>query len=365
MTKIPVGVLGATGVVGQQYIQLLADHPWFEVTFLASSQRSANQCYGDAVAGRWRQPQPIPENIAKLTVHTLDALDVAKQRCRLVFSAVGSDIAEAFEQRYAQAGLGVVSNASFHRRDPDVPMIIPEINPNHLDILAAQKRRRGWNSGFIAVKPNCSIQSYLIPLWPLCQKFGLDKVVVTTMQAVSGAGYPGVPALDITDNVIPYISGEEEKSEWEPLKVLGKIEGDRIVNANDVVISAHCNRVPVCDGHMACVSVLFKRKPTPEDILTTWLEFRGEPQKLDLPTAPTQVIVYDANPDRPQPRLDRNAGNGMAVTVGRLRPCPLFHYRFVGLSHNAVRGAAGGGVLIAELLAKHHYIAESGEQHND
>lgn len=358
MTRIPVGILGATGVVGQQYIQLLADHPWFEVTFLASSHRSANQTYGHAVAGRWRQPQGIPPDIANLTVHTLDALEVARQRCRLVFSAVGSDIAERYEERYAQAGLGVVSNASFHRRDPDVPMIIPEINSDHLDILAIQKRRRQWSTGFIAVKPNCSIQSYLIPLWPLYQRFGLDKVMVTTLQAVSGAGYPGVSALDITDNVIPYISGEEEKSEWEPLKVLGHIQGDQIVNAGDITISAHCNRVPVCDGHMACVSVAFKEKPASEDILAAWLDFRGEPQTLDLPLAPPRPILYDGNADRPQPRLDRDAGNGMAVTVGRLRPCPLLHYRFVGLSHNAVRGAAGGGVLIAELLAKQQYVTE-------
>lgn len=355
MNRIPIGILGATGVVGQQYVQLLADHPWFEVSFLASSQRSSNQRYDAAIAGRWRSSTPLPEHIGRLEVHAIDDIAAAKRTCRLVFSAVGSDVAKEFESRYAHEGIAVVTNASFHRNDPDIPVLIPEVNPHHLEILPQQQRLRNWK-GFIVAKPNCSIQSYLIPLWPLHQKFEISKVIVTTMQAISGAGYPGIPASEISDNIIPYISGEEEKSEWEPLKIMGTIEGDAIINASDAFFSAHCNRVPVTDGHMACVSVAFKRTPSPEQIAEYWQSFRGEPQLLGLPSAPTPPIILHSEFNRPQTRLDRNAGEGMAVSVGRLRPCPVLDFRFVGLSHNTLRGAAGGGILIAELLTKQQYI---------
>ncbi|MDP1835765.1 MAG: aspartate-semialdehyde dehydrogenase [Chlamydiales bacterium] len=355
MNRIPVGILGATGVVGQHYIAALADHPWFEIAFLASSKRSANQSYANALGNRWRQVTPLPIDIANLPVHNVDDIAAAKASCRLVFSALGGEVAQQFEAKYAQEGLAVVSNASFHRRDPDVPVIIPEVNAGHLDILPRQRELRGWK-GFIVTKPNCSLQSYLIPLWPLHQRFGLSKIIVTTLQAISGAGYPGVPALAITDNVIPYIAGEEEKSESEPLKILGSIKGDVIVDAENIAIAAHCNRVPVTDGHLACVSVQFKNIPSPEDIIQAWKDFKAEPQHLGLPSAPSQPIIIRDEFDRPQPRLDSMAGEGMAVTVGRLRPCPVLDYRFVGLSHNTIRGAAGGGVLIAELLVKQQYI---------
>lgn len=358
MKKITVGVLGATGVVGQNYLSLLANHPWFEVTFLASSQRSANQPYGKAVQGRWKQEGLLPKQLENIIVSSIDDIDKAANTCQMIFSAVGSDIAEEYERRYAQAGLAVVSNASYHRRDSDVPMIIPEINPDHLQIIPKQQHKRGWNKGYIAVKPNCSLQSYLIPLWPIHQRYGIEQVIVTTLQAISGAGYPGVSSMDILGNVVPYIGGEEEKSEWEPLKILGTIQGDSIVNAHNIAIAAHCNRVPVYDGHLACVSVKVREKASAEEIITLWNNFTGEPQRLALPSAPSQPILYLPEVNRPQPLLDRNAGNGMAVTVGRLRPCPVLDFRFVGLSHNTVRGAAGGGVLIAELLAKQQFLQE-------
>ncbi len=356
MTKISIGILGATGVVGQHYVQLLANHPWFEITFLAASASSADQSYESAVTGRWRQSDSLLPRIGYLPVYTLDALDIAQEKCDLVFSAISGDLAKEYEEQYAKAGISVVSNAATHRRDPHVPLLIPEVNSEHLEIIPAQRRQRGWEHGLIAVKPNCSIQSYLIPLWPLHQRFGLEKIVVTTLQAVSGAGYPGLPAKEIANNVIPYIADEEEKSEWEPLKILGKIESNLIINAKQPIIAAHCNRVPVCNGHMACVSVAFKIKPSAQEILEIWKGFRGLPQQLELPSAPEHPIIYMEDANRPQPRLDSETKGGMAITVGRLRPCPVLDYRFVGLSHNALRGAAGGGVLIAELLAKQQYI---------
>lgn len=359
MDKIPVGILGATGVVGQQYVQLLSKHPWFEITFLAASQHSAHRTYAEAVQGRWRQSQPLPEYVGNQIVLPLDSVDKARKTCKLVFSAVGSDIAAQFEHRYAEAGLAVVSNASHHRRDPDIPVVIPEINASHLEIIPKQQQRRGWSLGFIVAKPNCSLQSYLLPLWPLLQSYGIQKLIVSTLQAVSGAGYPGISALQIADNVIPYIAGEEEKSEWEPLKIFGHVANDMIVNAESIAISSHCNRVPVTDGHMSCVSVALNSKPAHlDEIVALWSAFEGQPQTLGLPSAPSKPIVYAEASDRPQTRLDRNAGNGMAITVGRLRPCPVLDIRFVGLSHNAIRGAAGGGVLIAELLVKQHYLNE-------
>ncbi|MBN2518801.1 MAG: aspartate-semialdehyde dehydrogenase family protein, partial [Candidatus Altiarchaeota archaeon] len=243
-----------------------------------------------------------------------------------------------------------------HRHTPDVPMLIPEINPGHLDIIPIQKKNRGWKNGFIVVKPNCSLQSYMAPLYALDSEFGVERVIITTLQAVSGAGHPGVSSWDAIDNVIPFIKGEEEKSEVEPLRILGRIEGNKIVPRNDWKVSAHCTRVPVLDGHMACVSVGFKEKPSKEEMLKIWKNFKAEPQKLKLPLAPEQPIIYREEPDRPQPRLDRDVDKGMAVTVGRLRECNVFDWRFVGLSHNTVRGAAGGGILNAELLKAKGYL---------
>ncbi|MDP6154698.1 MAG: aspartate-semialdehyde dehydrogenase [Candidatus Thermoplasmatota archaeon] len=354
--KINVGVLGATGMVGQNYISLLADHPWFRVNHVAASSRSAGKTYGEAVRGRWHLTGDVPGSLRDITVSTIDEIELAREKCTFVFSALGSHVAREYEERYAVAGIPVVSNASAHRSTPDVPMVIPEINYHHLDIIPIQQRTRGWVRGFIVVKPNCSLQSYMTPLYALHEKFGLKQAVITTMQAVSGAGHPGVSSLDIMDNVIPFIQGEEEKSENEPLKILGSIDGSVISNNEKVKISAHCNRVPVIHGHTACVSVEFERKPTRDEILGTWKDFRGISPKYDLPSSPRRAIIYREEPDRPQPRLDRDAGNGMTVVVGRLRDCNVLHYRFVGLSHNTVRGAAGGGILNGELLVAMGYL---------
>lgn len=358
MTKIPIGILGATGMVGQSYVQLLANHPWFQIEFLASSLRSSGRSYGEAVAGRWWQRKPLSHRESEHPVHAIDDIDLAASRCRLIFSAVGADIAAAYEERYAAAGLAVVSNASYHRATPDVPVIIPEINADHLQIIADQRRSRGWTTGCLVAKPNCSVQSYLIPLFPLHQHYGLTEVAITTLQAISGAGYPGPSSEMMIDNVIPYIAGEEEKAEGEPLKILGELQGGVIHPASGIRFAAQCHRVPVTDGHLASVSVRFQRRPTLEDIIEVWRSFRGPPQLMELPSAPSEPIRYLPFPDRPQPRLDRDAGEGMAVTVGRLRPCPLFDYRFVGLSHNVIRGAAGGAILLAELLVKTHLVTE-------
>ena len=356
MAKLKVGVLGATGMVGQSYIALLKDHPWFEVSFLAASERSAGKRYEEAVEGRWHFGKDIPEEVRGLLVHSIEEMGEARKTCDFVFSALDTAVAKEWEERYAEAGVPVVSNSSAHRWDEDVPMIIPEINPDHLKIIPIQRKKRGWDRGFIAVKPNCSLQSYLIPLFPLHKEFTLKAVIVTTMQAISGAGYPGVASFDIIDNIVPYIRGEEEKSEREPRKILGRIEGDLIVEEKGIAISAHCNRVPVIDGHLACVSVAFESKPTREEILEIWREFRGVPQELSLPFAPEQPIIYQEEVARPQPRLDRDKGKGMAVTVGRLRECNVLNYRFVALSHNTIRGAAGGGILIAELLKERGFF---------
>ena len=280
-----------------------------------------------------------------LSIPSVEAIDQCLKNCRFVFSAVTTNVAQIYEEKYAAAGLPVVSNASHHRNTPDVPVLIPEINAEHLKIIPQQRKNRNWERGFIVVKPNCSLQSYMIPLVALHKKFKVEKILVTTLQAVSGAGYPGVSSLDIHDNIIPYIAGEEEKSEKEPLKIWGSIQGNKIVDAQDIILSVHCNRVPVLDGHLACVSVEFAKKPSYEDILTTWSSFESQPQQLKLPSAPAQTIVYRQEEDRPQPRLDRLEGGGMSITVGRLRHCSLFHYRFTALSHNTIRGAAGGGIL--------------------
>lgn len=356
MERIPVGILGATGMVGQNYLRLLANHPWFEVCFLCASPRSAGQSYKDAVQNRWHMPTPLPPKESELPVHSIDQIELAQKKCRFVFSAVNSEIAKDYEEQYAMAGLPVISNAGHHRQTPDVPILIPEINASHLSILSSQQSARGWSKGFIITKPNCSIQSYMLPLAPLHEKFGLKKLIATTMQAVSGAGYPGLSSWDINENVIPYIAKEEEKSEREPLKIFGHIHNRQIIPAKDILISAHCNRVPVLDGHLACVSVEFENKPSQEEILSLWNSYRTLPQDLNLPSAPEKTIIYRDEPNRPQPRLDRNAGKGMAVTVGRLRPCNLLHFRFAALSHNTLRGAAGGGILNAELLVKQGYL---------
>jgi len=365
MTKIPVGVLGATGMVGQQYISLLQNHPWFEVRYTAASSRSAGKKYRDATADRVHFPGIAESAVGELLVS--DASDLAAAvsamkagGCAFVFSALemGKDEIRALEDSYAAAGIPVVSNASAHRWTSDVPVLIAEVNHDHADIIPAQRKARGWDKGFIAVKPNCSIQSYTTPLYALMQKgYEIKRLIVSTLQAVSGAGYPGVPSLDMLDNIIPYIGGEEEKSEQEPLKILGSIEGGVFKNAEWPKIAAHCNRVPVCDGHTACVSVEFgEKKPSVEEVRKIWTEFRSLPQELQLPLAPERPIIIREEDNRPQPKRDRDTDKGMAVTVGRIRPCTVFDLRFVGLSHNTVRGAAGGGILNAELLKHKGYL---------
>ncbi len=357
MKKIPVGILGATGIVGQQYLQLLAEHPWFEITFLASSEQSAGKTYAEAVKGRWHQNSPLKYALGQLYVHSIDDIGSCAKSCSLVFSALTTSAAKTYEEKYASAGLPVVSNASHHRTTPDVPLLIPEINADHLSIIPMQKKNRNWDKGFIVVKPNCSIQSYMIPLDILHKTFQVKKILATTMQAVSGAGYPGVASLDIHDNVIPYIQNEEEKSENEPRKIWGTIRKNQFQENHEIALSIHCNRVSVLDGHMACVSVEFAKKPTIEEILNAWESYESIPQQLKLPSAPSKTVLYRNEENRPQPRLDRLEGKGMSITVGRLRECPLFHYRFAALSHNTIRGAAGGGILNAELLYKQGYVS--------
>ncbi|MDR3335153.1 MAG: aspartate-semialdehyde dehydrogenase [Treponema sp.] len=365
MAKIPVGVLGATGMVGQQYLALLADHPWFEVQYMAASPRSAGKKYKDIVAGRWQLSQTFAPAVGDLVVE--DANDLSRAiaavkagRLGFVFSALemGKDETRALEDAYAGAGIPVISNASANRWTDDVPILIPEVNPHHTDIIPLQQKARGWDKGFIVVKPNCSIQSYMIPVYALIKAgYEVKRLFVTTLQAVSGAGYPGVPSLDIIDNVVPYIGGEEEKSELEPLKVLGSIVGGIIQNAAEPKISAHCNRVPVVNGHTACVSLEFGvKKPTIEEIKQIWTSFSGLSQELALPMAPKQPIILRDEANRPQPRKDRDTDKAMSVTLGRIRPCKLFDIRFVGLSHNTIRGAAGGGILNAELLKAKGYL---------
>lgn len=350
-----VGILGGTGMVGQRYIDLLRNHPYFKITYIAASKNSAGKLYSKAVSGRWHMNRDISNDVKNIIVQPIENIKLADEKCDFVFSALNSNVAKDFEEKYAKF-MPVVSNASTHRWTKDVPMIIPEINVNHLDIIKIQQKNRSWK-GFIVVKPNCSLQSYLTPLFAL-NKFGIKKVILTTMQAISGAGHPGVSSFDIIDNIVPYIGGEEEKTENEPLKIMGEIIGDEIVNNNSIKISAHCNRVPVIDGHMACVSVLFEKKPTRREILDIWKEFKGVPQELKLPFAPLQPIIYRDELNRPQTRLDRDSDKGMAVVVGRLRDCNVFDYRYVGLSHNTIRGAAGGGILNAELLYKKSYLTK-------
>ena len=354
MKKMEVGVLGATGMVGQMYVRLLEDHPWFDVSYVAASPKSAGKTYSEAVAGRWQMQTGIPKNVAELRVEDACAVDKTLGKCSFVFSALEMDkqAIRDLENKYAQNDIPVVSNASAHRWTEDVPMLVPEINSQHLDIIPIQKKNHGWKRGFVVVKPNCSIQSYITPVHALEKAgFKVARMIVSTMQAISGAGYPGVASLDVIDNIVPYIGGEEEKSEKEPLKILGRIENGKFVDNDAITISAHCNRVPVQDGHTACASIEFEeRKPSKEEIIRIWRSFRSLPQELKLPFAPEQPIIYREEDNRPQPRKDRDAEKGMAVTIGRLRECNVFDFRFVGLSHNTIRGAAGGGILNAELL---------------
>ena len=359
MKKYRVGVIGATGMVGQRFVTLMENHPWFDLTCVAASAGSAGKTYREAVAGRWAFPWEIPANAARMTV--MDAAQVEKvaEKCDFVFCAVAMDkkATRELEESYAKAETPVVSNNSACRLLPDVPMLIPEINAGHAPIILAQRKRLGTKRGFIAVKPNCSIQSYVPALTPL-RDFGIQYVNVCTYQAISGAGKTFDRFPEILDNVIPYIGGEEEKSEQEPLKIWGELnaEGTQIVPASAPVISAQCLRVPVADGHMAAVSVKFEKTPSEEEILHRWESYHTVAQQLNLPSAPTPFIRYMQENDRPQTKLDRDFENGMGVSVGRLRKDPIMDYKFVCLSHNTLRGAAGGAVLSAELLCAQGYI---------
>ena len=355
--KKRVGIVGATGMVGQRFLTLLENHPYFEVTALAASSRSAGQKYEDAVASRWKMSTPIPEEYKNMIIIDAQNIDEIAPLVDFVFCAVDmkKDEIKALEEAYAKAEIPVVSNNSANRFTPDVPMVIPEVNPEHLQVIEAQKKRLGTKRGFIAVKPNCSIQSYVPALTPLLQ-FEPYEIVATTYQAISGAGKTFLEWPEMIDNVIPYIGGEEEKSEQEPLKVWGNIENGEIVKANAPVITTQCIRVPVTDGHTAAVFVKFRNKPTKEQILSAWASFSGEPQELELPHAPAQFITYFEEDNRPQAKLDRDIYGGMGVSVGRLREDHVYDYKFVGLSHNTLRGAAGGAVLIAELLYKKGYF---------
>jgi len=357
MSKLRVGILGGTGMVGQRFISLLENHPWFEVVLVAASPRSAGKTYEEAVGERWKMGTPIPGKVKSLIVRNVNEVEEIAGSVDFVFSAVDmtKDEIRAIEEAYAKTGTPVVSNNSAHRWTPDVPMVIPEINPEHLKVIEAQKKRLGTDRGFIVVKPNCSIQSYVPALHPLME-YKPKVVVATTYQAISGAGKTFADWPEMVDNVIPFISGEEQKSEQEPLKVWGRIEGDVIVPTEKPVITTQCIRVPVTDGHLAATFVKFAKKPSIETIKQRWAEFKGVPQQLNLPSAPKQFLNYFEEDNRPQTRLDRDLENGMAVSIGRLREDTIYDYKFVCLSHNTLRGAAGGAVLMAELLAAKGYF---------
>ena len=357
MEKLKVGIVGATGMVGQRFIMLLSEHPYFEINALVASPRTAGKSYAEAVEGRWKMKTACPEKIMNMTVISSEDIDTVKSLCDFVFCAVNmsKDETRALEERYAKAEIPVVSNNSANRWTPDVPMVIPEVNDAHLEVIEAQKKRLGTKRGFIAVKPNCSIQSYVGALAPL-RKYGIKEVVATTYQAISGAGKTFNEWPEMIDNLIPYIGGEEEKSEKEPLRVFGEVKDGVIVPAAEPVITTQCLRVPVTDGHMAAVFVKFENTPTKEQILEDWKNFAGKPQTLGLPSAPAQFLTYFEEDNRPQTALDRDLYGGMGVSLGRLRPDTVYDYKFVGLSHNTLRGAAGGAVLIAELLYREGYI---------
>ncbi len=358
MSRLKVGIIGGTGMVGQRFISLLENHPWFEVVSIAASANSAGKTYEQAVGGRWKMSTPMPESVKNIVVK--DATAHVKDICAevdFVFSAVDmkKDEIKKLEEEYAKNETPVVSNNSAHRWTPDVPMLIPEINADHVKVIDSQRKRLGTKNGFIAVKPNCSIQSYVPALDPL-MKFGIKNVVACTYQAISGAGKNFQDWPEMLDNVIPYIGGEEEKSEQEPLKIWGSLENGEIVKASSPAITTQCIRVPVTDGHLAAVFVSFENKPSKEEILKIWENYSGEPQELQLPSAPKQFVKYFEEDNRPQTKLDRDIENGMGITVGRLREDHMYDYKFVCLSHNTVRGAAGGGVLMAEYLKAKGYI---------
>lgn len=358
--KLRVGVIGATGMVGQRYVTLLANHPWFEVKVVAASAHSAGQTYEDSVAGRWKMQDPIPAGVKDLTVLDVKDIEAVTSQVDFVFSAVSmsKDEIRAIEEEYAKTETPVVSNNSAHRWTPDVPMIVPEINPDHSDVIKYQRERLGTKRGFIAVKPNCSIQSYT-PALSAWKKFEPTQVIATTYQAISGAGKTLEDAPEIIGNVIPYIAGEEAKSEDEPLKIWGHVDDEKkqIVSAETPAITSQCLRVPVLYGHTAAAFVNFKQNPTKEDLIEALESYRGVPQELELPSAPKQFIQYMTEDDRPQVRYDVNYENGMGISIGRLRPDKIFDWKFVGLSHNTSRGAAGGAILCAELLKAQGYIA--------
>ncbi len=359
MKKYNVGIIGATGMVGQRFALLLCDHPWFNVTALAASSRSAGKTYKEAVGSRWAMKDAMPENLIDMNVYDAVAdIETVVSKVDFVFCAVDmkKDEIKALEEAYAKHECPVVSNNSAHRFTPDVPMVIPEINADHTEIIEAQRKRLGTKKGFIAVKSNCSLQSYVPAIYPLDEKIGVDKVLVCTYQAISGAGKTFERWPEMIDNVIPFIGGEEEKSEKEPLKIWGKVENGEIVPATEPKFTAQCLRVPVSDGHMAAVYVSFKNKPSKEEILKIWEEFSGEPQKLSLPHAPKQFLHYYTEDNMPQTKLCRDLEGGMAVHVGRLREDSQYDYKFVCLSHNTLRGAAGGAVLLAELLCAKGYM---------
>ncbi len=340
--KYPIGILGATGMVGQRYIQLLENHPWFEITWVAASDRSSGKPYGEAA--KWRLDAPLPERIAKMIVSPADPEGAPK----VIFSSIDTVFARELEPKFAASGRAVISNSSAFRMAPNVPLVLPEVNAEHLHLIEEQSWRKD-SGGYIVTNSNCTVMGPVLALKPIADRFGIEQIFATSMQAVSGAGYPGVPSMDILDNVIPFIGNEEEKMEEELLKLLGKLEGS-VVKPLPARMSASCNRVAVVDGHTVCVSIKLAKPATREEILAAWAAFRPLAGQ-HLPTAPDQPVQWAPQPDRPQPRLDRNRGNGMAVTVGRLRPCGLLDWKFVVLSHNTVRGAAGATILNAELLA--------------
>lgn len=358
MKNYKVGIIGATGMVGQRLITLLAEHPWFNIELLAASEKSAGKSYSEAVEGRWAMNVPIPEKISDMKVYDAEKnAEFIASKVDFVFCAINMDktATKELEEKYAKLECPVMSNNSANRGVPDVPMIIPEINPEHMEVVAEQKKRLGTKRGFISVKSNCSIQSYVPALHPL-MKFGITKVLACTYQAISGAGKNFDRWPEMIDNVIPYIGGEEEKSENEPLKIWGKFEEGKIVNASSPAITTQCLRVPVSDGHTAAVFVSFNNKPSIDEIKKLWSEYKGEPQLLELPSAPKQFLTYFEEPDRPQAKLDRDLENGMGISIGRLRCDSQYDYKFVSLSHNTLRGAAGGNVLMAELYAAKGYF---------
>ena len=355
--KLRVGILGATGMVGQRFISLLEDHPWFQVVTVAASARSAEKTYEEAVGDRWKMTSPMPEAVKKLVVMNVAEVEKVASTVDFVFSAVDmtKDEIRAIEEAYAKTETPVVSNNSAHRWTPDVPMVIPEINPEHFAVIPFQRKRLGTTRGFVAVKPNCSIQSYT-PALTAWKEFEPYEVVATTYQAISGAGKTFKDWPEMAENIIPYIGGEEEKSEQEPLRIWGTLEGGVIVKAKEPVITCQCIRVPVLNGHTAAVFVKFRKKPSKEQLIEKLVSFKGLPQELNLPSAPEQFIQYMEEDDRPQVTLDVDFGKGMGVSIGRLREDTVYDYKFVGLSHNTVRGAAGGAVLCAELLTEQGYI---------